>query len=227
MRVAIFGGTFNPFHIGHAMLCESLLRDEHYERVLIIPTSTPPHKKVSGNITALQRLQMVSAFCAADGSGRLVADDCEIERGGVSYSYDTIVQVLARYEKENAKCESLDGKLGFVIGEETASQFEKWHEAKKIAQLCNILIARRHPEISFVDTSGFENTPTATYIRDDECDSRNIDKTFPFPHRMLENVLLPLSSTQIRARIKQGLAYRYLIPQSVYEYIEKWGLYKS
>lgn len=221
MKVAIFGGTFNPFHIGHAMLCESLLRDEHYERVLIIPTFTPPHKNVSSSITPPQRLQMIKEFCAADGTGSLVADDCEIERGGISYSYDTIQEVLSRYKKHD-----LTEKLGFVIGEETASQFDKWHEASKIASLCNILIARRHPEISCVDTKGFENTPTLSYVRDEECDTRNIDNTFPYPHKMLQNVLLPLSSTQIRARIKQGLAFRYLVPQSVYEYIVKNNLYK-
>lgn len=226
MKIAIFGGTFNPLHIGHAMLAETLQKELGFERVLIIPTATPPHKIISNTITANTRLDMVKAFCKEHNTfcenSTFIAEDCEIIRGGISYTYDTVTAMLQKYGN------ILDGKLALVMGQETAAQFSKWLDASKIASLCDIIIARRHPDHSNIDTSAFENKSKGNYTNDFseiENAARDIDKTFAYPHKMLENPLLPVSSTQIRSRIANGLAFRYLLPNAIYEYIINNHLY--
>ena len=95
MKVAIFGGTFNPFHIAHAMLADIAVTELGYDRVHIVPAHTPPHKKMGEATAALDRLAMVQAFCAFDR--RFVADGREVERGGVSYTYETVTDIIRQY----------------------------------------------------------------------------------------------------------------------------------
>ena len=65
MKIAVLGGSFNPIHIGHAMLAETVIQDLGYDRVLFVPTCNPPHKQMNANVTAEQRFEMVDAFCKA------------------------------------------------------------------------------------------------------------------------------------------------------------------
>lgn len=226
MKIAIFGGTFNPLHSGHALLAETLYRDSGFDKVLITPTATPPHKIISNSITAEIRFNMVKAFCDEYNSNcetlPFIAEDCEIARGGTSYTCDTVEYILKKYGS------LIDRKIALVMGQETAAQFHKWLKADAIAKDCDILIARRHPDHSNIDTSAFENKSIGDYTSDFsiiENSARDIDKTFPYPHRMLENPLLPVSSTQIRSRISRQLAFRYLLPNAVYQYIITHHLY--
>lgn len=229
MKIAIFGGTFNPLHLGHALLADTLTKDLGFDKVLIIPTATPPHKIINSKISAEVRLDMIKSFCKEHNSdpascGIFVAEPCEIDRGGVSYTCDTVREIQKKYGDD------LTGKLSLVMGQETASQFHKWREAAFIASTCDLLIARRHPDHSSIDTAAFQNKATGDYSSDFaeiEAASSKIDETLPYPHKMLENPLLPISSTQIRSRIATNLAFRYLLPPAVYRYIIDHHLYKD
>lgn len=213
MKIAIFGGSFNPLHIGHANVAETLVKEHNFDKVIFVPTLIPPHKNFSNDVSAKMRFEMLKDFCA--GEKNFEASDCEIVRGGVSYTIDTVNFFLEKYKNE------LTEKPALVMGIEQATEFEKWKSADEIAQLTNIFIARRKKESEKTD-SKFQNTNTGAY-RGDLYES---EKPFAFPHTIMENEMIALSSTNIRERIAQKKSWRYLVPERVFKYIVKNKLYE-
>ncbi|GHV82316.1 nicotinate-nucleotide adenylyltransferase [Spirochaetia bacterium] len=135
MKLAILGGSFNPVHLGHLYLAETVLSTLGYDRVILIPAFISPFKPGVQNTSAADRLDMLAASITADP--RLVIDDCEIKREGVSYTIDTITDITARYRPE--------GKLGLIVGDDLAANFSLWRRADDIAEQADIIIARRLP----------------------------------------------------------------------------------
>lgn len=217
MKIAVLGGSFNPPHIGHAMLAETMVKEMKCSKVLIVPTYRPPHKEMTGAASAEDRLAMVKAMCKENSA--FIADDEEIVRGGVSYTVDTLCHITEVY------ADVLDDKPMFVMGQDIAAEFYKWKDAPRIAQLSRLVIARRHPNNNGIDTSGFDNKNVGDYTGGFVADT--IDETFGYPHIMLSNPMLPLSSTEIRARIHGGKAWRYLVCNGVFQYIEEHRMYRD
>lgn len=217
MRLAVLGGTFNPLHIAHATLADIAVRELGYDCVHIIPSYIPPHKQMAGGVSAEHRLGMVRAFCESDK--RFVADDSEILRGGVSYTYDTVCALIEKYKDQ------LDDKLALLMGQESAGEFHKWNRAEDLASIVKIVIARRHEDLPLKNeiSKNEANVPiggyTGAFATDKEIEN------FQYDHIILDNVLLPLSSTQIRLRIAEGKSFRYLVPEPVFEYIRNNRLY--
>lgn len=133
MKLAILGGSFNPVHLGHLYLAETVLSTLGYDRIILIPAFTSPFKPGVRDTSAEDRLDMLAAAITA--APRLVIDDCEIKREGVSYTIDTIADITARYRP--------DGKLGLIIGDDLAASFSLWRQAGDIAEQADIIIARR------------------------------------------------------------------------------------
>lgn len=220
MKVAILGGSFNPLHIGHCMLAETVVRELHYDKVLFVPLFIAPHKEMNALVSAEERFAMVDAFCKSagvDGRCYFEAEACEIERMGTSYTYDTLLYIIKKYG------DSLEGKPAFIMGQETAAQFHKWHKTEDIARLADLITARRHPDNNGVDVSLFENKALRGYTNEFVGD--DFEKDFKYPHIMLENPVLPVSSTEIRSRMANGKAFRYLVPEVVFQYIISHNLY--
>ncbi len=217
MKLAVFGGTFNPLHIGHAMLADTIITELGYDKILFVPTFITPHKKYTGNVTSQQRLEMVRAFCASEGNGHFETETCEFDRGGVSYTSDTLEFLTQKYKDQ------LEGKLAFVMGDEVAAEFDKWRNPEKVSALADLIIVHRYPDIGAIEQTLYKNTPSGDYKGDFavKFDSDN----FKYPHIYIENPMLPVSSTDIRSRIAQGKSFRYLVPPAVYDFIAKNGLY--
>lgn len=190
MKTVILGGTFDPVHIGHLFLAEELMTQLGYERVILVPAAQPPHKEASGSTTTEQRLEMLRV--ATDGNDRLVVDACEIERGGQSYTVDTIPVIERAYRPTPP--------LGLVIGDDLLEVFDGWKEHAKLLSMVEIIVAHR-------------------------LSSERM--TFAYPHRYLDNLVLPISSTDIRERIRRGRAFRHIVPETVFSYIEKNMLYRQ
>lgn len=217
MKIAILGGTFNPVHIGHLAMADDVCNCLGYDKVLFIPTFIPPHKQMNHVESPENRIGMLKA--AFKNDPRFEVEPCEIERGGVSYTIDTVHFIIEKYK------DVLDGKIGLIIGQENASEFDKWKGAEELASITDIIIAQRQKVIT-VDTKGFENTPTGNYAGDfNEKDYLNVFKTFKHHYVPLENLILPVSSTEIRARIAGKFGWRYLVPSGVFEYIVENKLY--
>lgn len=217
MRVAIFGGSFNPLHIGHAMLADVMIQDLKYDKVLFVPTNIPPHKELNSNISTQQRLEMLQAFCNSVERGVFEVEPCEIERGGISYTVDTLKYILEKYK------DKLDGKPALLMGEEIAAEFDKWKEPDFIAANADIIIVPRFPDYYGI-AEKFTNIPTGRYSGDLKA---KFDRgNFKYPFKYLEIPVLNVSSTEIRARAASNRSYKFLVPRSVFKYIVSHNLYK-
>ena len=217
MKVAVFGGTFNPLHIGHAMLADTIVRELGYDKVLFVPTYAPPHKELSKIIKAEHRMEMIARFCNSEGGGHFELEPCEIERGGISYTSDTLEYLTKKYEGK------LNKKLAFVMGDEVAAEFSKWRNPEKVSALADLIIVHRYPDVKAMESSLYENKPTGDYKGDF---SVKFDlKTFEYPCIYLDSPMLPVSSTDIRRRISEGKSFRYLVPPAVFDYINENKLY--
>jgi len=135
MRLAILGSSFNPIHLGHLFLADAVLSELRYDRVALVPAFRSPFKLAAPAMedNARNRLEMTAASIAGDP--RLTVDDCEIRRGGVSYTVDTVSDIIRRYAP--------DGKPGLIIGDDLAADFPRWHKSDEILAIADIIIARR------------------------------------------------------------------------------------
>ncbi len=227
MRIAILGGSFNPLHVGHTMLAEAMIKEYGYTKVLFVPTCIPPHKEIKDGATTLQRLEMLEAFCCSEGRGYFEVDDCEIRRGGVSYTYDTLLYILEKYSGK------LEGKPALLMGQEIAAEFDKWKNPDLIAKMADIFIVPRYPDYATLkmkfeknadSLASHKNQPTGDYKGDFSIDFD--EKSFRYSYILLKEPMLPVSSTEIRARIANNQGFRYLVPQAIFEYILNNDLYK-
>lgn len=217
MKIAIMGGSFNPLHNGHAMLAETVAKDLGYDKILFIPTNIPPHKVIDEEITPEQRLEMLKSFCK-QSNGLFEVEDCEIKRGGISYTSDTVKFILEKYKNE------LSGKIGLIMGEEIAAEFHKWYNVEFLAENCHLIISPRIKDYD-EDENVSKNKPSGNFHGDF---STKFDKNnFPYDFTLLSSPMLPISSTQIRERVKNGRSFRYLVPQSIFEYIDEYELYRK
>ncbi|KPJ86545.1 MAG: hypothetical protein AMS17_12050 [Spirochaetes bacterium DG_61] len=132
-RIGLFGGTFNPIHIGHLRLAEDVREEFAIEKVVFIPTHIPPHKKVEEEAGPIHRLAMVRL--AISVNERFVCDDVELRRGGISYSIDTIDYVYDRYQ--------FTGKPFFIIGSDLYRELDMWKDIETIKERVNFIILLR------------------------------------------------------------------------------------
>ncbi len=130
MRLGIFGGTFNPIHLGHLILAETARETLRLDRVLFIPTGQPPHKPAKDLLPGPARVALLQA--AIRDHPAFVVSDIELQREGPSYSIDT-VRVLRRQLPQ--------AKLFLLIGEDMLAL--RWVAWEEIVRLCTIVVARR------------------------------------------------------------------------------------
>ena len=213
MKIAMLGGSFNPIHVGHLILADSVCKNLGYDKILFVPTANPPHKELSCEVAASDRLEMTRL--AVLGDDRFVAEPCEIERGGVSYTFDTVCFLEQKYASV------LTGKIGLVMGEDLIADYDKWYKAEELAQKSDLILAVQ-PKDSDLKAE-FQNSPTAKYGKNPMTGVNR--ENFPFPHKIVENPRIELSSSEIRQKIAEGGAWRYLVSERVFEYIIERNLY--
>ncbi|MFP4549341.1 MAG: nicotinate (nicotinamide) nucleotide adenylyltransferase [Spirochaetales bacterium] len=129
----MFGGTFDPVHIGHLVMADEVLARLDYERVLFVPTYVPPHKQQSPLASSAQRIAMLELATANRPEFGVLA--YEIEQEAVSYTVSTL-----RHLNES---DELTGKPGLMIGEDLVDGFEDWRDVETIVQLADIILLRR------------------------------------------------------------------------------------
>jgi nicotinate-nucleotide adenylyltransferase len=209
VKLALLGGSFDPVHVGHLSLAESLHRELAYDLVLFIPANDPPHKELSSLAGVEDRLAMLRL--ASEGRAYIAVDDCELRRGGVSYTIDTIRYITEKYGT------TISGKPAIVIGEDLLAGFSTWKDVPGILSSADIVVARRSCEAENTAGNAAQGAPSNT---------ASCAPVFPYPHINLENELVDVSSTLVRKRIADGTDWSSLVPESVYRYIISHTLYE-
>ncbi|AXH98949.1 nicotinate-nucleotide adenylyltransferase [Sporosarcina sp. PTS2304] len=131
-RIGILGGTFNPPHTGHLLIANEVRYACALDEVWLMPAAIPPHKSTAGDATAAQRLQMVKL--AVDDLEGLRASAFEIERGGVSYTFDTMSQLVE---------EEPDVEFHFIIGGDMIDQLSSWYRIEDLLKIITFVGVRR------------------------------------------------------------------------------------
>ncbi len=132
LNIAIFGGAFNPPHQGHLLVARNALRVASLDRVLFVPSAVPPHKDDGSLAAGPDRLEMVRL--AIDGDPQMEVRPIEIERGGISYSVDTALQVQRERPAD---------RLFFIMGSDNFRDVGNWHRAGELMDLCEFLVVER------------------------------------------------------------------------------------
>ncbi|HET7613519.1 MAG TPA: nicotinate-nucleotide adenylyltransferase [Gemmatimonadaceae bacterium] len=133
MRIGVFGGTFDPPHVGHLLLASDAREALNLDRLIFIPAGAQPFKINSPPVApARDRLEMVRLAVADDA--HYSVDDAEIERKGLSYTVDTLEQLATRYPS---------GKLFLLLGEDALAAFDQWREPERIRELATLAVMRR------------------------------------------------------------------------------------
>ncbi|MFH0762536.1 MAG: nicotinate-nucleotide adenylyltransferase [Candidatus Omnitrophota bacterium] len=188
MKIGILGGTFNPIHNGHLILAGECLKELGLEKVIFVPTHLAPHKDNSDVVDAAERLTMIKMAVAANTN--FAVSETEIERGGRSYTIDTIRELKIKYPAD---------QLYFIAGSDLLKYLDEWKDLKEIIKMVKFVVATRP--------------------------SYPLEK-FPSYIQTLAINALDISGYRIRGLIKEGSSVRDLLPQAVFDYINKKGLYK-
>jgi nicotinate-nucleotide adenylyltransferase len=133
MKIIVFGGSFNPVHLGHVAMAAEAALEFDYDTILLVPAWRAPHKPSPDEPGPEHRLAMLRI--AASGDPRVVVDECEILRGGISYTINTIRDLGSRYP--------LEGKPGLLIGDDLLGDFSSWREPRALADLADLVCCHR------------------------------------------------------------------------------------
>ncbi len=216
MRLAVFGGSFNPIHIGHLILADNVCRCLNYDKIVFVPAYRPPHKELNSSVTDCERVQLVKLAISSDS--RFCVDTCELERKGVSYTFDTICFLQNKYKGK------LTGKIGLIVGDDLLQDFHKWYKVDELVDAVDLIVA--HRPVKADDKSVYSNKPTVEFSHNEgiltSSESRSI---FEYQYRELSNPDIDISSTEIRSKIANGQAWRYLVSADVFDYIKEHKLY--
>jgi len=204
--IGILGGTFDPIHFGHIRMGIELYQNLKLDEIKFIPSYIPVHKTTS-TTAPHHRLEMVKL--AIDKIKGLTVDDCEINRQGKSYSIDTL---------EDLKLKHGDTTLCLIIGIDAFLDFTSWHRYKDILKLANLIVVNR---------PGYK-IPNEGEIADLLKDNTNSPHEKSFGTITLcTTPNLEISATKIRKQIANNLNPRFLLPDSVLNYIKENDIYSS
>jgi nicotinate-nucleotide adenylyltransferase len=200
MRLGVFGGSFNPVHYGHLLLAECCREACALDQVWLIPAAVPPHKQGQVLAPAKARLEMLELALA--GNEHLRPSALEVERGGISYTVETLAAIRA---------EQPDAELFLLMGADSLHDLFTWREPRRICELAIPVVVRRRasaePDLSVL-------APLVSAQRLAEIGRIQV-----------EMPIVELSSTDLRERAAAGRSLRYRTPRAVERYIETHALY--
>jgi nicotinate-nucleotide adenylyltransferase len=214
--IGLFGGTFDPVHVGHLRAAEEVAEALGLACVLFVPSAQPPHKQSAGQgplATAAQRLDWVRAAVA--GNPRFGVDAQELEREGPSFTVDTL----------RVWCKRLfPARPTFVIGQDAFAEIATWRTPEVVLQLADVAVMTRPAAapgslerwLPAALAGAFEFASDGRSGRHRESGSRL---------RMLAITALDVSSSDVRARLRAARSVRYLLPEAIHDAVVRSGVY--
>lgn len=198
MKIGIMGGTFDPIHTGHLIIGEYARTTLNLDRVIFIPVGLPPHKDNSKVSTSKSRLQMTKL--AIKSNSYFYLSSIEVDRKETTYTIDTIKELKNIYKED---------ELYFVIGGDSLFEIEKWKDFNELINLCKFVVLQR---------------PGRTKEKMDE-KILELREAYKLELEKIYSPLIDISSTEIRQRVNNNLSIKYLVPESVEDYITNNRLY--
>lgn len=205
MRLGILGGTFDPPHTGHLLAALDAIEVLSLDRLLLVPAAMQPLKGGLVMATPAERLTMTSLLAVADT--RLTVDSIEIDRGGLSFTVDTLAEMSERWP---------DADRYFLVGADTLDTFASWREPARVLQLARLAVLARSAadgdEPAVAGESAVERLAAAT--------------PGAIPPLWLRTRRVDVSSTEVRARVRAGRTIAGFVPDAVAAFIASAGLYR-
>jgi nicotinate-nucleotide adenylyltransferase len=190
-KLGIFGGQFDPPHLGHLIEAEFAAEELGLDKLLFIPTGEHPLKSYPGMASTKDRYEMTRL--AIQNNPLFELSDLEVKREGKSYTIDTLNQVKKLYPSK---------ELYLLVGIDNAEIFSKWHRVDEILDMCKVVVLSRMMNDEFV-----------------------LNPTLLEKITILDSPIIEISSTEIREMVGEGSSIRYLVTESVREYIAGRKLY--
>jgi len=206
--IGIFGGTFDPVHIGHLRLALELKQQLNLDEMRLLPCHLPPHR-ASPSVTSDMRVEMLQL--ALRECVELQLDICELARDTPSYTYDTLCELRAGLGAETS--------ISFCMGADSFTQLATWHRWQELIRLAHLVVVGR---------PGWELPATgavAELLNRHQSDAATIAQQAAGAVVVLTPRLLPISSTEIRRLINTGQSPQFLVPDAVWCFIREHKLY--
>lgn len=208
-RAAVFGGSFNPIHLGHLLMADEMLERLRLDRVVFVPAATPPHKPAALLAPAEHRFEMVRRAVA--GHPGFEVSDVELRRSGPSYTVDTLEALSASGDE-----------LFLLVGSETFLDLLSWRQPRRLVELARLVVVPRtgsafDPE-SAAAQKVLREIGAERFVGED-------DAITPASVAIVRALSLPISSSDLRARARAGRSLDYRVPEAVAAYIRGHGLY--
>ncbi|MCD7947093.1 MAG: nicotinate (nicotinamide) nucleotide adenylyltransferase [Oscillospiraceae bacterium] len=201
MKIGIFGGTFNPPHLGHVGAARFAMEALGLDKLLLVPAAQPPHKALSEDVPSVaQRRALTEQAADAMLDDRVSVCTLELERAGPSYTADTLRELKAQYP---------DVEFWLLLGEDMFFTLQDWHEAKEIMAQAGICAFARTAETTYA------------YLR---AQAELLTRQYGARVELITPPVLPISSTALRALLREGGGREYL-QEKVYGAILMAGLY--
>lgn len=200
MRIGIFGGTFNPPHKGHKRMALEMMKEASLDKILIIPTFTPPHKAAADLASGKDRLKMCELLFSEDC---FEVSELEIKREGKSYTVDTVGELKKLYP---------DDELFLIIGSDMLLSFHKWYRFEEILSEVTLSVATREEEISTEFLSAYAKETLKLSDGD-----------------YILSCMSPMecSSTEVREKVKNKENLRNVLTDEVIDHIGRFDLYSA
>lgn len=202
MRVGIFGGTFNPPHIGHINMCKLFLEELELDKLFVIPANVPPHKQIKSKTTGKERLEMAK-IAFSNLSNKVIVSDLEMNRTGKSYTADTIKEI---------KSQGYDD-LYFLCGTDMILTLDSWYKPEYIFENATIVYIRR------------ENENENNKLLEDKIASYETKFGAKIINIQVEPI--ELSSSMVRETINNGNNATNMVTSDILNYIESKKLYRD
>lgn len=207
MNIGIFGGSFNPIHIGHLIAAEEVFHQRGLSKILFVPTGISPHKEEGGLIAPVHRYQMIKE--AIGDNEHFEISDVEIKRPGRSYTIDTIRVFREMYGEKS--------RLYLIVGTDMINDISTWKDVDILSRMCSFIVINRFP-VPLQEAAGTNKSPRgiAIFSPEKRGEIESLRVTIP---------PIGVSSSEIRDRLKRGVSIRYLTPRCVEDYIKRNDLY--
>jgi nicotinate-nucleotide adenylyltransferase len=213
-RIAVYGGAFDPFHLGHLVPTVRAQETFHFDAVYFVPSGNPPHREGEKLTPVTHRLAMV-AMATLPHESFYAADD-EVFATGYTYTVETVRLYRDRFP---------DHVLYFLLGSDSFSQIATWERWRELADLVHLVVL--HRAHMWGEELEAKVPPELRPRMKTVAPFEHVDDPTDHTIYLLNHEPFPISGTLIRTRQSTGQPIRELVPHEVYSYIQKYGLYQS